>query len=62
MVQKKEKQENNDTKMLASEENYMTSGVHIGTRQKTADIKDFIYKVRNDGLYIIDVEKNRRAN
>jgi small subunit ribosomal protein S2 len=35
----------------------MTSGVHIGTRQKTADIKEFIYKVRNDGLYIIDVKK-----
>ncbi len=43
--------------MLVSEEIYMTSGVHIGTRQKTADIKDFIYKVRNDGLYIIDVKK-----
>jgi len=40
-----------------SEETYMTSGVHIGTRQKTSDIKDFIYKVRNDGLYIIDVKK-----
>ena len=26
--------------MMASEENYMTSGAHIGTRQKTADIKD----------------------
>ena len=24
---------------------------------KTADIKNFIYKVRNDGLYIIDVKK-----
>jgi len=48
------KQEN---PMIASEETYMTSGVHIGTRQKTADIKDFIYKVRNDGLYIIDVKK-----
>ncbi|MDH7517936.1 MAG: 30S ribosomal protein S2 [Candidatus Thermoplasmatota archaeon] len=43
--------------MMISEETYMTSGVHIGTRQKTADIKDFIYKVRNDGLYIIDVKK-----
>jgi len=42
---------------LASEETYMTAGVHIGTRQKTADMKDFIYKVRNDGLYIIDVNK-----
>ncbi|KYK33736.1 MAG: 30S ribosomal protein S2 [Thermoplasmatales archaeon SG8-52-3] len=43
--------------MTISEETYMTSGAHIGTRQKTADIKDFIYKVRNDGLYIIDVKK-----
>ncbi|KYK20728.1 30S ribosomal protein S2 [Thermoplasmatales archaeon SG8-52-2] len=43
--------------MTIPEETYMTSGAHIGTRQKTADIKDFIYKVRNDGLYIIDVKK-----
>ncbi|MCX6665249.1 MAG: 30S ribosomal protein S2 [Euryarchaeota archaeon] len=49
------KTENDD--MMVSEETYMTSGVHIGTRQKTADIKDFIYKVRNDGLYIIDVKQ-----
>lgn len=52
----KEKQED-EGKMLVPEETYMTSGVHIGTRQKTSDIKDFIYKVRNDGLYIIDVKK-----
>ena len=43
--------------MMASEEIYMTSGAHIGTRQKNAAIKNFIYKVRNDGLYIIDVDK-----
>jgi len=48
---------NEETNMLISEEIYMTSGAHIGTRQKTADIKEFIYKVRNDGLYIIDVKK-----
>ena len=46
-----------DEGMTIPEETYMTSGVHIGTRQKTADIKEFIYKVRNDGLYIIDVKK-----
>ena len=46
-----------ENKMMVSEETYMTSGVHIGTRQKTADIKEFIYKIRNDGLYIIDVKK-----
>jgi len=50
-------EENKQEDMMASEEVYMTSGAHIGTRQKTADIKDFIYKVRNDGLYIIDVKK-----
>lgn len=42
---------------LATEETYMTAGAHIGTRQKTSDMKEFIYKVRNDGLYIIDVNK-----
>ena len=46
-----------ETGMIIPEETYMTSGAHIGTRQKTADIKEFIYKVRNDGLYIIDVKK-----
>lgn len=50
-------QEETATTMLVTEETYMTSGVHIGTRQKTSDIKEFIYKVRNDGLYIIDVKK-----
>jgi len=49
--------EKEEESMSIPEETYMTSGAHIGTRQKTADIKDFIYKVRNDGLYIIDVKK-----
>lgn len=55
--EQKEQQPQPDDKMLATEELYMTSGAHIGTRQKNAAIKDFIYKVRNDGLYIIDVDK-----
>ena len=55
--QEKETEVQKDEEMMASEETYMTSGAHIGTRQKTADIKEFIYKVRNDGLYIIDVKK-----
>ena len=58
MAEKKEKEKTEgEHKMMLSEETYMTSGVHIGTRQKTSDIKEFIYKVRNDGLYIIDVKK-----
>lgn len=54
---KTEKKEKEDEDMMVSEETYMTAGAHIGTRQKTSDIKDFIYKVRNDGLYIIDVKQ-----
>lgn len=52
-----EEEKKEEEGMSVPEETYMTSGAHIGTRQKTADIKDFIYKVRNDGLYIIDVKK-----
>jgi small subunit ribosomal protein S2 len=56
-VKEETKEKSSELDMSVSEETYMTSGAHIGTRQKTADIKDFIYKVRNDGLYIIDVKK-----
>jgi len=62
MAEDKKEDEKTTTKdpepqMSIQEETYMTSGAHIGTRQKTSNIKDFIYKVRNDGLYIIDVKK-----
>ncbi|MDD2626480.1 MAG: 30S ribosomal protein S2 [Candidatus Methanomethylophilus sp.] len=43
--------------LLVDEDVYLTSGVHIGTQQKSADMKDFIYKVRQDGLYVLDVKK-----
>jgi len=58
MTEEKPQEEIKETEQeirLATEETYMTAGAHIGTRQKTANMKDFIYKVRNDGLYIIDV-------
>ena len=35
---------------LVPEDIYLTSGVHIGTQQKSLDMKPFIYKVRTDGL------------
>ncbi len=43
--------------LLIPEDMYLTSGVHIGTQQKSADMKPFIYKVRTDGLYVLDIEK-----
>lgn len=43
--------------LLVDEDIYLTSGVHIGTQQKSADMRGFIYKVRQDGLYVLDVKK-----
>jgi len=43
------------TELLVPEDVYLTSGVHIGTQQKSADMKRFIFKVRSDGLYVLDV-------
>ena len=35
---------------------YLASGVHIGTQQKTGDMKRFIYQARPDGLYLLDIK------
>ncbi len=43
--------------LLIEEDVYLTSGVHIGTQQKSADMKDFIFKVRSDGLYVLNIKK-----
>ncbi|MBM4237171.1 MAG: 30S ribosomal protein S2 [Euryarchaeota archaeon] len=45
------------TELLVPEDMYLTSGVHIGTQQKSADMKQFIFKVRSDGLYVLDVKQ-----
>ena len=34
---------------------YMQAGVHIGMKQQTANMRRFIYKVRQDGLAILNV-------
>ncbi len=49
------------TELLTSEEEYLTSGVHIGTQHKTADMKPYIFRVRNDGLFVLDVAKTDAA-
>lgn len=47
----------NKSELLVPEDVYLTSGVHIGTQQKSADMKKFIFKVRSDGLYVMDVKQ-----
>ncbi len=50
-----------DAELLVAEDEYLQSGVHIGTQHKTADMKPFIFRVRNDGLFVLDVAKTDSA-
>jgi small subunit ribosomal protein S2 len=43
--------------LLVPEETYLTSGVHIGTQQKSASMRRFVHKVRFDGLHVLDVRQ-----
>ena len=42
---------------LIPPDEYLAAGVHIGTQIRTGDMKRFIYKVRPDGLYALDIKK-----
>jgi small subunit ribosomal protein S2 len=57
-VEKQEVREIRDEnyQSLIPMDEYLAAGVHIGTQQKTEDMKRFIYRVRNDGLYVLDVQ------
>ena len=43
--------------LLLPQEILLSAGVHIGTRIKTKDMEPFIYKVRPDGLFVLDMEQ-----
>jgi len=42
---------------LIKQETYLEAGIHIGTKLKVVDMNPFIYRVRNDGLYVLDLRK-----
>lgn len=46
-----------EAEVLVDMDQYLSSGVHIGTRQKTGAMMPYIYRVRPDGLYVLDVRK-----
>ena len=49
-----------EKKLLVPEEMYISCGAEIGTQQKTAHMEPFIARVRNDGLYLINIEETDR--
>ena len=43
--------------LLLPIETLLSAGVHIGTRIKTKDMEPYIFRVRPDGLFVLDVKK-----
>jgi len=45
------------SELLIPLDKYLAAGLHIGTQQKTKDMERYMYRVRADGLYVLDVRK-----
>jgi len=46
-----------EEELLLPQDTLLSAGIHIGTRTKTTDMVPFIYRVRPDGLFVLDVKK-----
>lgn len=45
------------SELLIPLEEYLAAGLHIGTQQKTHDMEKYIFRIRSDGLYVLDISK-----
>lgn len=43
--------------MLAEKAEYLSAGVHIGMKSCTKYMKNFVYKIRDDGLAVFNLQK-----
>jgi small subunit ribosomal protein S2 len=50
-------QETTMEELLLPRDTLLSAGIHIGTRMKTRDMEPFIYRVRPDGLFVLDIQK-----
>ena len=55
--EKKEETVVTEEELLLPQDTLLSAGIHIGTRTKTTDMVPFIYRVRPDGLFVLDVKK-----
>ena len=45
-----------DNNLLVERETYLKNGVHIGTQSQNADMEDYIFHVKKNGLAILDLD------
>jgi len=41
---------------IIPQDEYLTAGIHIGTQQKTKEMMRFVYRVKTDALYVLDIQ------
>ena len=57
MEEERKALEQQQLELLVPLELYLQAGVHIGTHTCTKDMEKFVFRVRPDGLYILDIRK-----
>src|SRR5512135_2450729 len=55
--EEKPSEEQPQEELLLPRDTLLSAGIHIGTRIKTLDMEPFIYRVRPDGLFVLDVKR-----
>jgi len=43
--------------LLVAREKYLAAGIHVSGKYRTKFMKEFIFRIRNDGLSILDIRK-----
>lgn len=44
------------TELLIDKKEYLTAGIHIGMKSRNKDMERFIYKIREDGLAVLNLK------
>ena len=52
-----EESQSEEKELLLPQDELLSAGIHIGTKIKTKDMEPFIYRVRPDGLFVLDLNK-----
>ena len=53
----KNEAQSEEKELLLPQDELLSAGIHIGTKIKTKDMEPFIYRVRPDGLFVLDLNK-----
>ncbi len=46
-----------EVELLVTQDVYLQNGVHVGTKQRTGDMSPYVFKIRPDGVAIMDIKR-----